>query len=101
MPSPTFNLVYRYEGRAGIRVWHVDLYRLRSPEEIWELGWQDLGQADEIVLVEWPERVESQQPADRWDIRIAPHPGGAGLRLVTAQPHGSAPAIPGPVPSRD
>ena len=31
MPSPTFNLVYRYHGARGVDVWHLDLYRLGDP----------------------------------------------------------------------
>lgn len=71
MPSPTFNLVFRYDGAAGIEVYHVDLYRLEDPDEVWELGWRELGSGRQIVLVEWPERAESLMPRDRWDIGLA------------------------------
>lgn len=53
--SPTYNLVHRYEGRRG-PVYHVDCYRLRTPDEASELGWDRLGEAD-AVLVEWPMRA--------------------------------------------
>jgi tRNA threonylcarbamoyladenosine biosynthesis protein TsaE len=71
MPSPTFNLVFRYDAAAGIEVYHVDLYRLVDPDEVWELGWRDLGSGRQIVLIEWPERAESLLPADRWDVWLA------------------------------
>jgi tRNA threonylcarbamoyl adenosine modification protein YjeE len=53
VPSPSFALVQPYESATG-PVLHADLYRLRDPREIDELGLFD--RADAIVLVEWPER---------------------------------------------
>ena len=43
VPSPTFNLLLRYEGDGGVNVVHMDLYRLDEPSELWELGWESLG----------------------------------------------------------
>jgi tRNA threonylcarbamoyladenosine biosynthesis protein TsaE len=54
MPSPTFNLLLRYDLPSGLSVVHLDLYRITEPDEIWELGWADLGAEREIVLIEWP-----------------------------------------------
>ncbi len=105
MPSPTFNLVFRYDGAAGIEVYHVDLYRLDDPDEVWELGWRDMGSGRQIVLIEWPERAESALPPDRWDVWLAdatqagPRAAGAvdmGLRWVWGARRGDAPAIPKP-----
>jgi len=53
--SPTYNLVHRYEGRAG-PVYHVDCYRLRAPDEAQDLDWEGLGRGA-ALLVEWPERA--------------------------------------------
>jgi tRNA threonylcarbamoyladenosine biosynthesis protein TsaE len=55
VPSPTFTLVEVYETPAGT-YWHFDLYRLETPEQVFELGWED-ARADGIVLLEWPERL--------------------------------------------
>jgi tRNA threonylcarbamoyladenosine biosynthesis protein TsaE len=96
MPSPTFNLVYRYHGAGGVEVWHLDLYRLEEEEEVWELGWRELGEGDQIVLVEWPERAETLLPRDRWDIYLE---GDGALRTVRLERRGSAPALP-PLPAR-
>lgn len=95
MPSPTFNLVFRYETEQG-PVLHLDLYRLTSPTEVWELGWRELGEADDVVLIEWPERAEALLPADRWDVRLEAIPGEALLREVRASAAGAPPALPGP-----
>jgi tRNA threonylcarbamoyladenosine biosynthesis protein TsaE len=53
VPSPSFALVQPYEG-TGHLVLHADLYRIRDPREVDELGLFDRPEA--IVLVEWPER---------------------------------------------
>lgn len=53
VPSPSFALVQPYEGN-GRSVLHADLYRLRDPREVDELGLFD--RPETIVLVEWPER---------------------------------------------
>lgn len=94
MPSPTFNLVYRYDAARGVEVWHLDLYRLEDPDDVWELGWRELGDGAQIVLIEWPERAESLLPPDRWDVRL--EPAGIATRVVTATRRGRAPALPDP-----
>ncbi|HST63419.1 MAG TPA: tRNA (adenosine(37)-N6)-threonylcarbamoyltransferase complex ATPase subunit type 1 TsaE, partial [Longimicrobium sp.] len=62
VPSPTFNLVFRYDTPWGVQVHHLDLYRLEDPAEVWELGWSELGGADDLVLIEWPQRAEALLP---------------------------------------
>lgn len=91
MPSPTFNLVYRYETEGGA-VQHLDLYRLDEPDEVWELGWRELGDEGEVVLIEWPERAAGLLPEPRWDVRLAF--AGPDLRDVEAVPVGEPPALP-------
>ncbi len=61
VPSPTFTLLQTYEVN-GVPVAHFDLYRLQSPDELDELGWDD-ALADGIALVEWPERAGGRMPA--------------------------------------
>lgn len=94
MPSPTFNLLFRYEGTQRDVV-HIDLYRLEHPAEVWDLGWRELDDARAIVLVEWPERAESLLPGHRWDVHL--EPAGPDMRRVTLRPHGRVPALP-PLP---
>lgn len=68
VPSPTFTLVQNYETEQG-EVWHFDLYRIKTPDEVIELGWEEaLGRA--IILVEWPQHLGALLPADRLDVKI-------------------------------
>ena len=66
VPSPTFTLVQIYDiGEAPI--WHFDCYRLRDPEEAWELGIEDAFR-DGVSLIEWPDRLGPLLPKYRLEI---------------------------------
>jgi tRNA threonylcarbamoyladenosine biosynthesis protein TsaE len=66
VPSPTFTLMQVYE-LPGLPIWHFDGYRLRDPEEAWELGIEDAFH-DGVSLIEWPERFGSLIPERRLEI---------------------------------
>jgi len=51
--SPTFNLVYSYDTKVG-EIFHFDLYRLKSEDELENIGFFDAIQ-NNICLIEWPE----------------------------------------------
>ena len=59
--SPTYNLMNIYEGRRI--VYHFDLYRLVSEEELEEIGfYEDAEDTDCVVLIEWPDRFTESLP---------------------------------------
>lgn len=60
--SPTYALVHHYHGRRG-PVYHLDCYRLRSPEEAADLDWETLLREGDALLIEWPERAGDWVPA--------------------------------------
>jgi len=93
MPSPSYNLLLRYPARAGREVVHLDLYRLERPDELWELGWSQLGDGSEVVLVEWPERAGALMPRDHWVGRLAVAPAEPELRDVDVTRLGSPPEL--------
>lgn len=99
MPSPTFNLVFRYRTASGRTIAHLDLYRLNDPEDVWELGWEELSDGEEITLLEWPERAGELVPADRWDVTLR-HGALPELRAVTIEAVGDAPPIPAALAER-
>jgi tRNA threonylcarbamoyladenosine biosynthesis protein TsaE len=61
VPSPTFTLVQDYATPSGT-VHHFDLWRLNGPDGMTELGWDEA--RDDIVLVEWPDRLGQLRPID-------------------------------------
>ena len=68
VPSPTFTLVQVY-ARAPAPVWHFDLYRIESPEELFELGLEE-ALAEGITLIEWPERMGAMRPAHALELAL-------------------------------
>ena len=65
VPSPTYTLVEPYTLARG-DVFHADLYRIASPEELYFLGWSDFERG--CRLIEWPDRVPAL--ADGADLRL-------------------------------
>jgi len=63
VPSPTFTLAQAYEF-PDVTIWHFDCFRLRDPEEAWELGIEDAFR-DGISLIEWPGRLGHLLPSRR------------------------------------
>jgi tRNA threonylcarbamoyladenosine biosynthesis protein TsaE len=59
--SPTYALVHHYAAR-GTPVYHVDCFRLKTPDEARDLGFDDMVREGAIVLIEWPERAGSWAP---------------------------------------
>lgn len=94
VPSPTFNLLFRYPADGGREIVHLDLYRLTDPEQLWELGWSELFGEREIVLVEWPERAGDLMPEDRWEIELRIDRDDPGMRSVSVRRVGEPPALP-------
>jgi tRNA threonylcarbamoyladenosine biosynthesis protein TsaE len=80
VPSPTFTLAQIYELGPDI-VWHVDLYRLSSPDEAVELGLEE-ALAGGILVIEWPDRLGKRLPVDRLDLSLAPS-AAPDLRDIT------------------
>ena len=86
VPSPTFTLVQIYEN-GGAPVWHFDLYRLESSEEIYELGIEEAFDRA-ICLIEWPEKMAGNEPSDWLEMRLNPGESETSRRAAF-HPHGA------------
>lgn len=79
--SPSYVLLHEYEG--PVPMFHLDLYRLSSEEEVWELGLRDMiGRG--LLVVEWPELAEALLPPDALRVRLSRE--GAGRAAVLGGP---------------
>jgi tRNA threonylcarbamoyladenosine biosynthesis protein TsaE len=81
--SPTYALVHRYQGARG-PVFHLDCFRLRSPDEAADLDWEGLMSEGDAILVEWPERAGGWIPAPtrRFRLHHLPQPELRGLESL-------------------
>ena len=70
--SPTFILVNRYPAADGRVLQHADCYRLaNAPLEMWDIGLTDLYEGDDIVAIEWADRIPGLLPDDYLEIAFA------------------------------
>ena len=72
--SPTFTIVNEYEG-GRLPLFHFDLYRMDSPEELFDIGWEDYLARGGVCAVEWSENIADalEEDAIRVDIRRGEH----------------------------
>ena len=81
VPSPSFAIVQPYDG-LSIPIWHVDLYRIESGDELAELGLDDI-RSDGVLVVEWPEHAGP----DMWPeaLALSLNVREDGARALTAE----------------
>ncbi len=81
--SPTFTLVNEY-GQAPI-LYHLDLYRLSGPDELADLGYEEIIDGQGICAIEWAERAGRMLPTTALRIRLE-HAGGDRRRITIENP---------------
>ena len=84
--SPTFTLVHQYAATRS-PVYHLDLYRLRSPDELTNLGWDEILSQEALILVEWPEHAGERLPHAHVPISLQHLPERPDRRLLYAGGH--------------
>lgn len=84
--SPTFALVHVYDAPSSA-VYHVDLYRLDSPKDLQNIGWDDLVVADALLIIEWPERAGELLPATHLPIQLRHIASDPSRRMLYAGGH--------------
>ena len=67
--SPTFTIVNEYEG-GRLPLFHFDMYRLTSAEDLFDIGWEDYLSRGGVCAVEWSENIADALPADAIQVRI-------------------------------
>ena len=76
--SPTFTIISEYRG--SMTLYHMDLYRLNTPEEFAFLGVEEIIEGDGVTVVEWGEKAGDELPER--SIRVNITIGDDGERLI-------------------
>lgn len=80
VPSPTFTLVQSYPAEE-FEIYHFDLYRLKSPEEIFELGMEE-ALCEGVCLIEWPEKMGAYLPRRAFRVDISAEKDGRRITVT-------------------
>ena len=78
--SPTFTIVNEYEG--DIPLFHFDLYRLSSEDELYDIGWDDYLARGGVCAVEWSERAAGALPPETVRVDLS-RDGDSESRVIT------------------
>ncbi len=80
--SPTFAIVYEYRTRRQEVVYHMDFYRIRNLEEVYDMGYEEYFYSPHRCLIEWPEMIDGILPPDTLRVDIAVENDGERLVRV-------------------
>ncbi len=83
--SPTFTIIHEYE-TGRLPLYHMDVYRLKQPEEMYDLGYEEYFYGEGVTVVEWAQIIEPLLPDEYLAMEIVVVPEGRELRFV---PHGA------------
>ena len=79
--SPTFTIGNEYDGKTPL--FHFDMYRLGSSDELFDIGWDDYLARGGVCAVEWSERVSDALPDDTIYVDIARGEEDENMRTIT------------------
>lgn len=68
--SPTFALINEYLNPKGHTVYHFDFYRIKGPEEVLDIGFEEYIYSGNYCLIEWPEKVRVLLPEHYVSVKI-------------------------------
>lgn len=68
--SPSFAIINEYRTADDQQVFHFDLYRIKEPQELMDIGGDDYFYSGHICLVEWPEKAEAFLPDGRVNVSM-------------------------------
>ena len=79
--SPTFAIINEYITDKKEILYHFDFYRIETPEEVFDLGYEDYFFSGKICLIEWPELIENLLPENY--IKITIEEKENGIRYIS------------------
>lgn len=79
--SPTYTIVNEYPG--PVPLFHFDMYRLGSSDELFDIGWEDYLGRGGVMAVEWSERVADAFDGD--EVRVRLEKGAGDTRIISVE----------------
>jgi len=81
--SPTFTLVNEYKTINGETIYHIDFYRIKKLEEVFDFGIEEYLSGDSYCFMEWPEMIEDMLPPETINIRISVDENEGRILLIS------------------
>jgi tRNA threonylcarbamoyladenosine biosynthesis protein TsaE len=69
--SPTFTLINEYMTKSGESLYHIDFYRIKKHDEVFDFGIEEYLSSGRYCFMEWPELIEDLLPEDTVRVRIS------------------------------
>jgi tRNA threonylcarbamoyladenosine biosynthesis protein TsaE len=69
--SPTFTIVNEYRTYSGESIYHIDFYRIKKSEEVFDFGIEEYFDSGSYCFMEWPELVEGILPPETVNVKIS------------------------------
>jgi tRNA threonylcarbamoyladenosine biosynthesis protein TsaE len=69
--SPTFTLINEYRTEKGESLFHIDFYRIKKQEEVFDFGIEEYFASGSYCFMEWPELIEEILPPETVKVRIS------------------------------
>ena len=79
--SPTFAIVNEYLDGKGEPIYHFDFYRIKRPQEVLDIGYEDYVYSGNVCFMEWPELIEDLLPEDV--VKVSVEEEADGSRKIT------------------
>ena len=81
--SPTFTLVNEYRTTGGESMYHIDFYRIKKHDEVFDFGIEEYLTGEKYCFMEWPELVEDILPEETVRVRISVEENEERMLLVS------------------
>lgn len=84
--SPTFTIIHEYTS-GKLPLFHFDVYRLKQPQELEDVGYEDYFYGDGVTVIEWANMIEDYLPEEYLRILLSVHPEGRQMAFQAVGRH--------------
>ena len=81
--SPTYAVMNQHTSQGGVKIYHFDMYRIESDDDLYSIGYDDYIESDGYALVEWSENIDYAIPSGAIFVTIERDSSDEGKRDIT------------------